>query len=76
MGIVVVNYVSLDGVIQAPGRPDEDPRAGFRHGGWAQGNGDPSMGAAIGEHLGQGVAGLFGRFSYEDMLGRLETVRR
>ena len=32
--IVVVNHVTLDGVMQAPGRPDEDLRGGFQHGGW------------------------------------------
>ncbi|MEH1059081.1 hypothetical protein V6U89_28230 [Micromonospora sp. CPCC 206171] len=33
--IVVTNNVSLDGVMQAPGRPDEDTRDGFDRGGWA-----------------------------------------
>jgi acyl-coenzyme A thioesterase PaaI-like protein len=33
--IVVNNYVTLDGVMQAPGHPDEDRRGGFQHGGWA-----------------------------------------
>ena len=35
MRVLVVNHVSLDGVLQGPGRPDEDTRDGFRHGGWA-----------------------------------------
>ena len=35
MRIVVINNVSLDGVMQAPGRADEDTRGGFTHGGWA-----------------------------------------
>jgi hypothetical protein len=34
--IVVNNSLTLDGVMQAPGRPDEDRRGGFEHGGWAQ----------------------------------------
>jgi hypothetical protein len=34
--VVVNNSVTLDGVMQAPGRPDEDLRGGFEHGGWAQ----------------------------------------
>ena len=34
MQVVVVNHVTLDGVTQAPGRPDEDSRGGFKHGGW------------------------------------------
>jgi hypothetical protein len=33
--IIVVNNVTLDGVVQTPGRPDEDVRGGFGHGGWA-----------------------------------------
>jgi acyl-coenzyme A thioesterase PaaI-like protein len=33
--VVVFNNVTLDGVMQAPGRPDEDVRGGFQHGGWA-----------------------------------------
>jgi hypothetical protein len=37
--VVVINHVTLDGVMQAPGRADEDPRGGF-HGGWASPNVD------------------------------------
>ena len=36
MRVLAVNHLSLDGVLQGPGRPDEDTRDGFRHGGWAQ----------------------------------------
>lgn len=42
--VVVVENVTLDGVMQAPGRPDEDPRGGFEHGGWALPYNDPVMG--------------------------------
>jgi hypothetical protein len=34
--IVVFNHLTLDGVMQAPGRPDEDRRGGFEYGGWAR----------------------------------------
>ena len=75
MRVLVVNHVTLDGVLQGPGRPDEDPRDGFRQGGWAQpATGDPAIGAALGERMGQGFSWLFGRRSYEDMLGHWNEV--
>lgn len=68
MRVLVVNHVSLDGVLQSPGRPDEDTRDGFRHGGWAAQGNDPAMHAAMGERMGQDFSWLFGRRSYDDML--------
>ncbi|HEY3407780.1 MAG TPA: dihydrofolate reductase family protein [Propionicimonas sp.] len=72
--IVVMNHVTLDGVIQAPGRPDEDTRDGFAHGGWAQLSTSPDneAGRAMGARMaaGGGLAGwLFGRRTYDDLLG-------
>lgn len=64
--ITVVNSLSLDGVMQAPGRPDEDRRGGFARGGWAQPYNDAVMGKAMGEGMAQGGALLFGRRTYED----------
>jgi dihydrofolate reductase len=64
--IVVLNHLTLDGVMQAPGRPDEDPRGGFTHGGWAAPNGDAVMGAVMAEGMAQGGALLLGRRTYED----------
>jgi hypothetical protein len=69
MQVLVVNHVSLDGVLQGPGRPDEDTRDGFQHGGWAPRATDPALAAAIGERMGRDFSWLFGRRSYEDMLG-------
>jgi dihydrofolate reductase len=66
--VVVVNHISLDGVMQGPGRPDEDTRDGFRHGGWADLANDPSVTDAMGVRMGQDFAWLFGRRSYDDML--------
>ena len=62
--IVVLNHLTLDGVMQAPGRPDEDRRDGFAHGGWASPRGDV-VGQVFG---GAGQIGglLFGRRTYED----------
>ena len=55
--IVVMNHVSLDGVMQSPGRPDEDTRDGFTLGGWAVS--DEAAGHAMGERMaaGGGLAG-------------------
>jgi hypothetical protein len=64
--IVVVNSVTLDGVTQAPGRPDEDRRGGFEHGGWALPYNDPVMAQAMGKGMATDGALLFGRRTYED----------
>ncbi len=69
--ITVFNHVTLDGVMQAPGRPDEDRRGGFEHGGWAA----PRMDQVIGAIGAQGMANpnggglLLGRRTYEDFFG-------
>jgi hypothetical protein len=66
MRVLVVNHVTLDGVLQGPGRADEDTREDFRHGGWAQhGANDLAVGAALGQRMGQEFSWLFGRRSYE-----------
>jgi dihydrofolate reductase len=64
--ITVFNSVSLDGVMQAPGRPDEDRRGGFQHGGWALSYMDPIMASVAGEGMARGGGMLFGRRTYED----------
>jgi len=64
--VVVVNHLTLDGVMQAPGRPDEDRREGFEHGGWATPYGDEVMARLMGEGMSQPGALLFGRRTYED----------
>lgn len=71
MKIVVLNNVSLDGVMQAPGRADEDTRGGFSRGGWAtQGvdQPDPEVLAALGERMSRSDGLLLGRRTYEDLL--------
>jgi len=69
--ITVINNVTLDGVMQAPARPDEDTRGGFTHGGWAVPYNDEVMGRVMGEMMAagtsQGGAMLFGRRTYEDL---------
>jgi dihydrofolate reductase len=64
--VVAFEIVSLDGVMQAPARPDEDRRGGFEHGGWALPYADPAMGAAAVEGRAGTGALLFGRRTYED----------
>ena len=71
MKIVVMHNVTLDGVMQAPGRADEDTRGGFSHGGWAShniGEPDPEIGAAMGARMSRSDGLLFGRRTYEDLL--------
>jgi len=63
--IVVIENLTLDGVMQAPGRPDEDIRGGFKHGGWALPYNDAVMGREMGKGMGQTEL-LFGRRTYED----------
>src|SRR3954471_8646338 len=61
----VSNNVTLDGVMQAPAGPDEDPRGGFKHGGWANDYFDPVMAEAASEGIARGSAFLFGRRTYQ-----------
>jgi dihydrofolate reductase len=67
--LVAVESVTLDGVMQAPGRPDEDERGGFTHGGWAMPYNDPVMGRLMGGRMALRDALLFGRRTYEDFFG-------
>lgn len=64
--ITVVNHMTLDGVMQAPARQDEDPRGDFPFGGWAAPNTDPVMGEVLGARRTTGGSLLFGRRTYED----------
>jgi len=64
--IVAVVSLTLDGVMQAPGRKDEDTRGGFELGGWAGPYFDPVMMQTMGEGMAQGGPMLFGRRTYED----------
>lgn len=62
MRVVINEFISLDGVVQAPGGVDEDTEGGFRHGGWSMPYFDPEvMGAAIGEGTSRTTAILQGR---------------
>jgi dihydrofolate reductase len=66
--IVISQFISLDGVIQAPGGPEEDTDGGFAHGGWSLPFFDPEvMGSAIGEGFASVEALLFGRRTFNGM---------
>jgi len=64
--LTVTTSLTLDGVMQAPGRTDEDPRGGFRYGGWGLPYPDAVMMQAMGEGMSQGADLLFGRRTYLD----------
>jgi dihydrofolate reductase len=63
--ITVIENLTLDGVMQAPGAPDEDVRGGFAHGGWAVPFNDEVMGAEMAKGMGTTEL-LFGRRTYEN----------
>ena len=68
---MVICNLTLDGVMQGPGRPDEDGRGGFTRGGWAVPYSSDAMGRVMSEGMGGGgrEAMLFGRRTYEDFYG-------
>jgi len=68
MRIVISEFISLDGVVQAPGGAEEDTDGGFRHGGWSMPFFDPEvMGAAIGEAASKVEALMQGRRTFQVM---------
>jgi len=75
MGRIVVNTnLTLDGVMQAPGRPDEDTRDGFERGGWGQPYFDDVMGQKAAEGMAGTEAFLLGRRTYEDFASVWPTM--
>ncbi|MGH7535401.1 MAG: dihydrofolate reductase family protein [Gemmatimonadales bacterium] len=66
MRILVVSFMSLDGVVQAPNRPEEDTDGGFAHGGWSHRFYDPEvMGPVFGEAMQAATALLFGKHTWQ-----------
>ena len=59
--LVAYEFVTLDGVIQAPGGPDEDREGGFEYGGWQAAFADPEAGQLISDHYSRVKAILLGR---------------
>jgi dihydrofolate reductase len=64
--VIVNEWMSLDGVVQAPGAPDEDPSGGFEHGGWHLRYFDDISQQQVVEGLNEAGAFLFGRRTYEN----------
>jgi dihydrofolate reductase len=67
--ITIVNNLTLDGVMQAPGGEDEDTRGGFTHGGWSRPYMDEVAGRFMAEGMASGGSMLFGRRTYEQFAG-------
>ena len=63
--LVVGSFISLDGVVQAPGAPNEDREGGFEHGGWAVPHFDEGMGQLMVELTNRADVLLLGRKTYE-----------
>ena len=63
--LILNTQMSLDGVVQAPGKEDEDPSGGFEHGGWAMRYMDEGMGKAAGEGMGKAGGLVIGRKTYD-----------
>ena len=61
----VVSFITLDGVMQAPGGPEEDPTGGFRHGGWVAGYFDNFLGKVMVKQMSKSFDLLLGRKTYE-----------
>ncbi|SHK06340.1 hypothetical protein SAMN05443637_102221 [Pseudonocardia thermophila] len=66
--LTVTMNVTLDGVVQGVGRPDEDTRGGFPHGGWGGWHQDEVLTAEMGRGMARGGDMLFGRRTWEDFV--------
>ena len=67
--LLVTTFLSLDGVMQAPGGPDEDPSGGFTLGGWSFGYFDDEVGEEMGQVMGRPFDLLLGRKTYDIFAG-------
>lgn len=63
--IIVLSFVTLDGVMQAPGGPDEDGSGQFNYGGWTVPYFDEALGGVMGEQMGRPFDLLLGRKTFE-----------
>jgi dihydrofolate reductase len=74
MRLTLHTFLTLDGVMQAPGGPDEDPDGHFEHGGWSFPYGDQDFGAAMADWFARADAFLLGRKTYEIFRGHWPRV--
>ena len=63
--VIAIEFISLDGVIQGPGGPDEDTSGGFAHGGWIWPYSDPVLSAVVEKHMNLPFDLLLGRTTFE-----------
>ena len=63
--LIVNTFLTLDGIMQAPGGPEEEPSGGFEHGGWSFGYWDDQMQRAMGESMSKPFDLVLGRKTYE-----------
>lgn len=66
--ITVTMWITLDGVVQGPGRPDEDTRGGFTHGGWGERYRDEVMGREMANDMAKPGDMLLGRRTWQDFI--------
>jgi len=76
MKLIVNAFVTLDGVMQAPGGPDEDRDGGFRYGGWSFPYFDSAMGETVGRSLAKASAFLLGRRTYDIFAAYWPTAKQ
>ena len=69
MKLTVQTFLTLDGVMQAPGGPQEDPSEAFPHGGWQAPFPDPAVGEFVTELTGHASAYLLGRRTFDIFRG-------
>jgi len=74
MRLTATAFVTVDGVMQSPGAPQEDPRDGFDLGGWLPPHFDDQLGQYMNEVFEEAEAFLLGRFTYEAMAGYWPNV--